>query len=152
MESWCRRLTTAGEVTGPPEPHTAMFIGEYPCNGLGRRAGRHPTFRGTAANAGPLVHQLVLFQQARYSGINYPGLLRENDCLRGHPGEPGPGYRPGRQRTDISAWSGPEEDDDSVFYYLDSASSQGRHHHGERQAGLARVAIVGLGGTGCLRP
>ncbi len=29
-------LTTAGDVTAPPNTHVAMFIGEYPCDAEGR--------------------------------------------------------------------------------------------------------------------
>ena len=138
-------LTTAGEVTGPPQPHTAMFIGEYPCvaSGVELDAIRH---------SGPqqLTPKLAInwsFSSKLYGGVDYPDYYEKMTAYVAILESQAQAIDPtANARTHPVVR--PDEDDGSVFHYLDSASSRAGISIASAKLALGRVAIVGLGGTG----
>ncbi len=138
-------LITAGDVTGPPKPHTVMFIGEYPCaaSGVELDAIRH-------SGAQQLTPDLAVnwsFSSKLYGGIDYPDYYEKITAYVAILESQAQAIDPtANARTHPVVR--PDEEDDSVFHYLDSASSRAGITMASAKLRLPRVAIVGLGGTG----
>lgn len=138
-------LTTAGEVTGPPRPHTAMFVGEYPCtaSGVELDAIRH---------SGPqqLTPSLTVnwsFSSKLYGGVDYPDYYEKMTAYVAILESQAQAIDPSVNARTYPVVR-PDEDEDSAFHYLDSASSRAGITMASAKLALARVAIIGLGGTG----
>ena len=138
-------LTMAGGVTGPPQPHTAMFIGEYPCSASGveldaiRHSGPQQLTPNLAVNWS--------FSSKLYGGVDYPDYYEKMTVYVAILESQAQAIDPTANARTYPVVR-PDEDDDSVFHYLDSASSRAGIVMASAKLGLARVAIVGLGGTG----
>ncbi len=138
-------LTMAGEVTGPPQPHTAMFIGEYPCtaSGVELDAIRH-------SGGQQLTPNLTVnwsFSSKLHGGVNYPDYYEKMTAYVAILESQAQAIDPTANARTFPVVRA-EEDDDSVFHYLDSASSRAGITLASAKLALARLAIVGLGGTG----
>ncbi len=137
-------LNLNGDVTNPPEPHTVLWAGDFPCdvNGQPLERLRH----------GECSQKICDGVTARFSFSNKP------------PG----GYRDYHQQITnyVGIISGPAEvvelgttartgrvlensDSESVFLYADTASSRAGIMSISRKLETGPVAIVGGGGTGC---
>jgi tRNA A37 threonylcarbamoyladenosine dehydratase len=137
-------LNLAGNVTAAPDTHVAMFIGEYPCEG----------------NGAPL-------EQIRHSGRQElaPGLVVDHSFSA----KPKPKDRYDDYYDKVTAYVAiflthahvinPEataqtfpvittEEGESVFKYIDTATSRAGITLPTQKLELAKVAIVGVGGTG----
>jgi hypothetical protein len=98
-----------------------MFAGEYPCDKDSRELApdqaseRKPTTRRRSRG-----RSLVLQQAGRRASLQR--LLREDECIRGHPRRARSRHRSRHERADVPAFT-PDEDD-SVFHYVDTATSR----------------------------
>lgn len=136
-------LTLAGDVTAAPDDHTARFIGEEPCDAEGTR-----------------LAKIISGGRGQLGGIDF-------DVSFSAKPKPEDRYRDYQQKasTYVARLSAPareidptataltfepvrEEPGDSPFVYADTATPRaGLEKYAERLAS-ARVAIVGVGGTG----
>lgn len=138
-------LTMAGDVTGPPETHVAMLIGEYPCDAAGAEldAIRH----GGTQQLTPNLRVDWSFSSKPFGGVNYPNYYEKVTAYVAILESQAQALnRTANARTFPVVRS--DEDDDSVFHYLDTASSRAGVTMASTKLALGRVAIVGLGGTG----
>jgi hypothetical protein len=138
-------LTMAGEVTGPPSTHVASFSGEYPCNRDGRAIEqiRHQSSHVQLGEALVVQHSFSSkpVPEGRYADYyekmtTYAAILSSPACALN------PSVTP-RTHPVI-----PTDGDDSIFRYLDTASSRAKIGMVTSRIALAKIAIVGLGGTG----
>ncbi len=143
-------LTTTGTRTAPPSDHTVYLVGGVPHNDRGA-----PLFGELICNPSRLQVAPELFADCQLS------LKRQVDGTLTAPGD----YHEklSNYADYLEAWARRVDpavtarvhrptrtvpDDDSVFEYFDSASSRAQIGHLADRLALARVAIVGLGGTG----
>jgi hypothetical protein len=137
-------LNMAGEVTGPPETHVAMFAGEYPCDAAGVEldAIRHSGGQQIA----PELSVDWSFSSKLFGGFNYPNYYEKMTAYVAILESQAQAIDP-----TVTARTHPvvrTEGDESVFHYLDTASSRAGINMASAKLEMARVAIVGLGGTG----
>jgi len=135
-------LTLAGDVTGPPGTHVVMFVGDYPCDKNGREIDqiRH-------GNGQQLADNLVV--QFSFSSKPAAGYKDYYDKMTAYVAiilSPAQALDPSATAQTFPVYvPAPEE---SVFQYLDTASSRAGITMVTRKLEGAKVAIVGVGGTG----
>ena len=136
-------LNLNGDLTNPPNPHTVMWAGDYPCDEHGQSLEKLRHGEGKTTITDELV--------TRFSFSNKPPT----------------GYKDYHHQitTYVANISGPAEvldsnstprtgrvienaDSDSVFVYPDTASSRAGIIAATRKLKLGSVAILGVGGTG----
>jgi hypothetical protein len=137
------KLTLQGDIAVQPESHVIDFIGQVPCNAQGQR------YADLINGEGPFDLTDGLVTNFRFSAM---------------PRTPYADYY-AKMTTYVHLLSGPAErldptvtaqrylpvvpdDDSSVFKYLDTASSNADIVLISKKLELAKLAIVGLGGTG----
>jgi molybdopterin/thiamine biosynthesis adenylyltransferase len=134
-------LTLAGDVTTTPRTHVAMFIGEYPCY----------------KDGSPITQ--IFHQSARQQlGEN----LAVDHSFSSKPATTG-AYKDYYEKMTtyaaiISGQTGqtaktfpvivPDASEDSIFSYIDTASSRAGINMVSKKLEIAKVGIIGLGGTG----
>ena len=136
-------LSISGESIGVPGDHTVDFMGEYPCDQLGRQ---NTSFvnssRSTKLNSDIIGN--YYFSSKPASG-NYPDyyskMTRYIDLLSG----PAKSIDPG-----VSAQLSVDESYDKyeVFKYLDTHTARANLTNASQKLKSQKIAIVGLGGTG----
>ena len=137
-------LTTAGAVAAAPSTHVAMFTGEYPCDSEGRELEkiRHSGGQRLAEN---LIVQHS-FSSKPAGGGSYKDYFEKMTAYvaiflsHAHVIDPS-----------ATAQTFPvvtAEEDESVFRYIDTASSRAGINMATKKLEQAKVAIVGVGGTG----
>jgi hypothetical protein len=137
-------LTLAGDVTATPSTHVAMFAGEYPCDKDGS-----PLEKIRHGGGQQLADNLTVqysFSSKPAGGRSYKDYYEKMTAYvaiflsHAHAIDP-----------NVMAQTFPvipTEEDESVFKYIDTASSRAGINMANKKLGLAKVAIVGLGGTG----
>jgi hypothetical protein len=136
-------LTLAGDATARPGNHVAWFIGEHPCDRAGRAitAIRHGTAKFDLA---PDITAQHAFSNKPPTG--YPDYHAKMTRYIEIIGAPAQSLQPGltaRTHRPMAA-----DEAESVFRYIDSASSRAGIMAVTAKLSGARIAIIGLGGTG----
>ncbi len=137
-------LTLAGDVTTTPSTHVAMFAGEYPCDKDGSQLEkiRHGGGQQLAENLA-VQHS---FSSKPAGGRSYKDYYEKMTAYvaiflsHAHAMDP-----------NVTAQTFPvitTEQDESIFKYIDTASSRAGINIATKKLELARLAIIGLGGTG----
>jgi hypothetical protein len=136
-------LSTSGDVATKPSDHTAAFVGGVPCDNLGTRLGK-------IINSDQSFDVIEgLTAACRFSSKppeGYPDYYAKMTAYVRMVSD----YANVIDST-VTAQTFPPvatTEDESVFRYADSASSRAGISAITSKLGLAKVAIVGLGGTG----
>jgi len=138
------KLTMAGDVTAAPGTHVAMFAGEYPCDENGRELDqiRHGNGRQLADN---LVVQYS-FSSKPVGGVRYKDYHEKMTAYAAILLSRAQAIDPTVTAQTFPVFA--VEEEESVFRYLDTATSRAGINLATQKLELAKVAIVGLGGTG----
>src|SRR5437867_1182694 len=136
-------LTTAGDITAPPSTHVAMFAGEYPCDKDGSELDKIRSGGGQQLGPNLLVNHSFSSKPSSGSYTNYHEKMTAYVAI----------FLSQAQAIDpnVTAQTFPvitTEEDESVFKYIDTASSRAGINMPTKKLELAKVAIVGVGGTG----
>lgn len=137
-------LTLAGGVTAMPDDHVAKFMGEHPCYADGtelykiKNASREETL-----DRGIVIQHTFSAKPTTGRYQNYYDKMTTYIAMLSAPAEAIDPSVTARPCQFIAA-----EDAEGVFHYEDTASSRAGIMAVSRKLELAKVAIVGLGGTG----
>jgi hypothetical protein len=136
-------LTLAGDATTRPGNHVAWFIGEHPCDRAGREitAIRHGTAKFDLA---PDITAKHAFSNKPPTG--YPDYHAKMTRYIEIISAPAQSLQPGLTARTYRPMAADEAE--TVFRYIDSASSRAGIMAVTAKLSGARIAIVGLGGTG----
>jgi hypothetical protein len=139
-------LTTAGESTAAPKDHVVDFAGETPCDSTGA-----PLSKVVIGNTmTPLIIGYLVVTH-KFSSKPIPGGIYKDyyekmtayvAILESYARAIDPSV------TAKTFPVIPVDDDESVFKYLDTASSRAQISLVTKKLELAKVGLVGLGGTG----
>lgn len=135
---------TAGAADAASGTHQAWFVGDHPCNVDGSEISgiKHSSGR-TDFGDGVLVDHGF---SAKQGGVVYPDYYAKMthyiDIIEAPARSLDPAVTARTFKPII------ESDDTSVFHYADTASSRARIGAVSTKLAMAKIAIVGLGGTG----
>ncbi len=136
-------LDLSGEKTVKPRTHVAMFCGEHPCetDGAKIKGIMHSSGRVALGPSLAIDHTFSAKPSAGYS--DYHDKMSTYCAIISRPA----------RTLDSSVTAQPHlpidtTEEDSVFNYLDTASSRAGIGAVTTKLHIAKVAIVGLGGTG----
>jgi ThiF family len=138
-------LTTAGETTSSPDDHSLYFRGETPCDANGTPLNK--VIIGSERT--PLTTDLVAdhrFSSKPVPGGKYKDYHEKITAYTAILCSQAEVIAPGASAQTYPVITATEEE--SVFEYLDTASSRARISLVTEKLELAKIAIVGLGGTG----
>ena len=136
-------LSLAGDTTVRPANHVAMFIGDHPCNKDGREIEQIRHSNAPMAVAPDLViHRSFSNKPPQGYGDYYEKMTRYIEIISG----PAQALQPRVTARTYKAIEAAIED--GVFNYVDTASSRAGIGSITVKLAIARVAIIGLGGTG----
>lgn len=138
-------LTMAGEKADAPDDHTVEFSGEYPCDATGMRL--------TKIEAGSSERRIFddLTIHHRFSSKpvgtgKYPDFYEKMTAYVAILESPAHVIDP-----NVTARTHPvitTREDESVFKYMDTATSRAKIDMANQKLALAKIAIIGVGGTG----
>lgn len=138
-------LDLAGDRTVPPKSHVAYFVGGQPCHrngaeieGIKNSAGQRELAPGIAVDR--------MFSNKPASG-RYVDYYEKVTSYVTHLTGPAQSLEP-TATAQTYPLVPPDDNDDSPFVYADTASSRAGIGAITPKLALARVAVVGLGGTG----
>jgi hypothetical protein len=140
------KLNAANDVAQAPSDHTVWFCGEMPCNSEGVSLEERYVCAKGDTEIEPGVRATLQFSRKLANGESYKDFHHKMtayaDMLCNFA-----------QSIDSSVsaivWPVvPPVEDDSVFLYEDTASSRANIVEAMKKLAMAKVAIVGLGGTG----
>ena len=139
-------LELAGDVAIKPRDHVAKWIGEHPCHHDGAKLSKieHPATREEAL-PGFFVDHTFSAKPKRGASESYDDFhdkVRSYDAIISGPAEHLDPHATARTRRVV------ESPDDSPFHYIDTASSRANIAAISGKLAVAKVAIVGVGGTG----
>lgn len=136
-------LQLHGDVTGPPDTHVALFVGDQPCHADGSviEGIRHGT---TAEAVAPGVTTTRSFSSKPPGG--YPDYYEKMATYANILSSPAQAMDPSATAKTFPVV--PPEDPESVFQYLDTASSRAGIATASARLEGHVLAVVGLGGTG----
>ena len=136
-------LTLAGDITTTPDTHVAMFAGAYPCDKDGTELEkiRHGGGQQLAEN---LTIQHSFSSKPVGGGYKdyYEKMTSYVVILLSHAQVIDPNAT-AQTFPVITA-----KEDEGVFQYIDTASSRAGINMANKKVALAKLAIIGLGGTG----
>lgn len=139
-------LTLAGEITTPPDDHTAYFVGGVPCDTHGLPL-KHIINNANTVDLGDGLVASCYFSAKPTEPGKYSDYHQKVTVYIAHIAGPAcsldASANPRRFRPVVL-----EDDDDGPFKYLDTASSRAGIDALNERLKPERVAIVGLGGTG----
>ncbi|MGB7220079.1 MAG: ThiF family adenylyltransferase [Vicinamibacterales bacterium] len=137
-------LTLAGDVTTTPSDHVMRFAGEHPCyqDGTEILQIKHSSQRDTL-DRGLVVHHMFSSKPTSGAYKDYYEKMTTYAAIISGPAEALDPAVTARACRFVEA-----EEADSVFNYHDTASSNAGINAVTRKLELAKVGIVGLGGTG----
>jgi hypothetical protein len=140
------KLVLANDETARPDDHVAHFAGEHPCNEDGSEIAKIKNASGEKSLADGVVVQHTFSAKPKpkdhyddyYAKVTtYVAILS------------GPAWRIDPTATAKTfPLIGSEADSDEPFRYIDTASSRAEIVAVSKKLALARIAIIGLGGTG----
>jgi molybdopterin/thiamine biosynthesis adenylyltransferase len=135
-------LNLAGDVTAPPQPHTAMFTGARPC----QQDGTPLTFASDSRQdlGEGLLVDFVL--SAKPESGNYTDYYAKMSTYASLISAPASALDQSVTPKTFAVVA--TEEEDSVFCYLDTATSRAGIGVAAAKLELSSVAIAGLGGTG----
>ena len=136
-------LDLAGDVATRPGTHVVMFSGEYPCDRNGRELEKIRCDINRKVISDGLMVDYSFSSKPPDGYRDYHHKMTTYVAIISGPAEaidPCATPRPRRVKQAVNA--------DSVFKYVDTASSRAGITEVSDKLVLARVAIVGLGGTG----
>lgn len=138
-------LSTSGDTTTTPNTHVAMFVGSVPCDNKGQELSKMIHERRDMPLGGDLTASCSFSHKPRGSS-GYPDYYEKMTTYVAMI----EGYARALDPTVTSRTFPPIETDEeaSVFRYLDSATSRAGIGAVAEKLELAKVVIVGLGGTG----
>jgi hypothetical protein len=138
-------LTTAGEKADAPGDHVVEFSGDYPCDANGSRL--------TQIDAGSSERRVFddLTIHHRFSSKpvrtgKYPDFYEKMTAYVAILESPAQAIDP-----NVTARTYPvitTREDESVFKYMDTATSRAKIDMANKKLELAKIAIIGVGGTG----
>jgi predicted ThiF/HesA family dinucleotide-utilizing enzyme len=136
-------LTLAGDVTAPPDDHTARFIGDEPCDAEGRKLSK--IINGGAGNLGGVDFDHSFSAKPkpddRYRDYHHKVTAYVTRLAR-------PAQQIDPKATALVFEPIREDPGDSPFVYTDTATPRaGLEKYSERLS-RSRIAIIGVGGTG----
>ena len=136
-------LSLAGDVTVKPEPHTAFFVGEHPCDNTGTEIVKikHSSARQTLGQ--DLIVDHSFSSRPREGYADYYEKMTTYIAIISGPAE---SIDPAATAKTFPVITDDEEE--SVFRYIDTASSRVGINVVSDKLKLKKVAILGLGGTG----
>jgi len=140
------KLVLAGDVTARPENHVVHFTGEYPCNADGTPIEQIRSTSATKTLADGVTINHTLSAKPKPNGVYddyYAEIATYCSILSG----PAKAIDPTATAKTFSPVV-PDEEDNSIFNYVDTASSRAEIDVITQKLAIAKVAIVGLGGTG----
>ncbi len=136
-------LTLSGDKTVPPKDHTVWFMGEHPCDQLGKEENSFVNSH-RVNNLTPEIIGTYYFSSKPANG-RYPDfyvkITKYIDLLSAPAMSIDPGVT--AQNFDYEAYS-----DDSVFKYADTFTARAGLSQITEGIKDQKIAIVGLGGTG----
>lgn len=136
-------LSLAADQTSVPDDHTAMFIGEEPCDAQGQRLGG--LINGPGRQLGEGITTDFYFSAKPSTGA-YRDYHHKVTAYVARLGAPVAGIDASATARTFTVLQ--EAPDDSPFRYADTATPRaGLERYAERLSRLM-IAIVGLGGTG----
>lgn len=138
-------LTLAGDVTARPDTHVALFAGEYPCHSTGQPIERIRHSQAAMQIGAGLQINFSFSAKPQPNGYfanYYDKMSAYVDILSG----PVETIDPTATAKTFPVVQ--ESSAESVFKYVDTASSRAEIAAMSRKLALAKVAILGLGGTG----
>lgn len=135
-------LKMAGDVTAKPNTHVVSFSGEHPCDKEGRPLAKikHQSSRKTICDGLVIDHSFSSKPKGDY--VDYHDKMTTYVAIissQAHAIDPA---ATAQTRRVI------ETDDESPFKYIDTASSRAGIAAITSKLEVARIGIVGLGGTG----
>lgn len=135
-------LNLAGDVTTKPDTHVAHFAGDFPCHKDGREIAqiRHNSGRNELARGLAVDHSFSNKPAGGYANY-YEKMTTYINIISG----------PARaldESVTAQTFVVENEDDKSPFCYMDTASTRAQITRVSEKLALAKVAIIGLGGTG----
>ncbi len=135
-------LTLAGDVTATPDTHVVMFAGAYPCDKDGTELEkiRHESRQQLAENL-TIQHSFSSKPVGGYKDY-YEKMTTYVAIFLGHA----QAIEPNATAQTFPVITAQE--DEAVFQYIDTASSRAGINMANKKLALAKVAIIGLGGTG----
>jgi hypothetical protein len=140
------RLDLQDDRTKPPDDHTILFAGEYPCDKDGRPIEAIRQSSGSIRVAEGLVADHRFSAKPQPTGnyddyyhkiVNYAAILSTPATALDRSVRPNPG-----------SFVPAAEDDDSVFKYLDTASPRSEITAATAKLEMRKVVIIGQGGSG----
>lgn len=137
-------LSLAGDVTTQPNPHTAMIVGEMPCNEHGVILHAiHLSSGDQYLGDGITINHSFSTKPTRTYYLNYHEKITTYvNILASHAQAIDPG---------VTATPFPvieDESEEGPFVYIDTASARAQIGQFSHKLEGGRVGIVGLGGTG----
>ncbi len=140
------KLVLANDVTSHPDDHVAYFAGEYPCDEHGNEIAKIKNASGEKSLADGVViqHTFSAKPKPQDNYTDYYAKVTTYVAILSGP----------VWRIDPTATAktfplvAPEADSDEPFNYIDTASSRAEIVAVTKKLALAKVAIIGLGGTG----
>lgn len=136
-------LNLAGDTTGRPDTHVAMFSGQYPCDRNGQRLTKieHSSGQNEICD-GLVVHHNFSSKPAEGYKDYYEKMTTYASLISSHAEDIDPSVIARTRRVVESAV--PE----SIFNYIDTASGRSGITAVSDKLKLNKIAIIGLGGTG----
>lgn len=136
-------LTLNNDKTDKPADHQVWFAGDHPCNSDGTTITqiKHTTSTTTLCDGVIVQHRFSCKPQIGYPDY-HAKITRYIEIIQNQAKAVDP-KADARTFKPISS-----SDEDSVFLYLDSASSRAGIANVTRRTAMAKLAIIGLGGSG----
>jgi ThiF family len=140
------KLVLANDVTSHPDDHVAYFAGEYPCDEHGNEIAKIKNASGEKSLAESVIiqHTFSAKPKPQDNYTDYYAKVTTYVTILS-----GPAWRIDPTATAKTfPFVAPEADSDEPFNYIDTASSRAEIVAVTKKLALAKVAIIGLGGTG----
>jgi hypothetical protein len=140
------QLDLAGDVTARPQSHVAYFIGDHPCQADGTEIAQIKSGSGKQTLADGVEIDHTFSAKPRPSGQydDYHATVTTYVAILSGPAQ-------SIDPTITAQTFAPcpvENEGDSPFHYLDTSSSRAEIVVITKKLALAKIAIIGLGGTG----
>jgi len=136
-------LTLAGDATARPGNHVTWFIGDHPCDRVGRMISAIKHGTATYPLAGDITAQHAFSNKPAAGYADYHAKMTRYIEIISAPAQSVQSGVTARTYKPM-----PADEAESVFRYIDSASSRAGIAGVSVKLSHLRIAIVGLGGTG----
>ena len=140
------KLVLAGDETSPPDDHVAHFSGEHPCNEDGAEIAKikNASSERSLGDGVVIQHTFSAKPKPKDHYDDYYAKVTTYVAILS-----GPAWRIDPTVTAKTfPLIAPEKDSEEPFNYIDTASSRAEIVTVTKKLAIAKIAIVGLGGTG----